>query len=137
MTVQEWRTIEKLRFDNSKSTTHLKEEAEALCDRIGIIKDGSLVALGTSSELKNLYGSTLKLNILVIVPKVDGEELEKTVRKRINQITSSVSTELNSNVKIVRKKCALRANGTASHLFLQYGILRQQGRRYNIHLEEN
>jgi ABC-2 type transport system ATP-binding protein len=123
-----WRTIEKLRNDNSKSvvlTTHLMEEAEALCDRIGIIKDGSLVALGTSSELKTLYGNTLKLNILVIVTKIDGEELEKTVRERINQITSSLSTELNSNVKIVREKCALRANGTATHLFLQYGILQQ------------
>lgn len=32
-------------------TTHYMEEAEALCDRIGIMKDGRLIALGTAREL--------------------------------------------------------------------------------------
>lgn len=32
-------------------TTHYMEEAEALSDRIGIMKDGSLLALGTAPEL--------------------------------------------------------------------------------------
>lgn len=32
-------------------TTHYMEEAEALCDRIGIMKDGRLIALGTAQEL--------------------------------------------------------------------------------------
>lgn len=33
-------------------TTHYMEEAEALSDRIGIMKDGRLAALGTADELK-------------------------------------------------------------------------------------
>ena len=33
-------------------TTHYMEEAEALSDRIGIMKDGRLLALGTAGELK-------------------------------------------------------------------------------------
>lgn len=33
-------------------TTHYMEEAEALSDRIGIMKSGSLLALGTAEELK-------------------------------------------------------------------------------------
>ncbi len=33
-------------------TTHYMEEAEALSDRIGIMKDGRLIALGTAEELK-------------------------------------------------------------------------------------
>lgn len=33
-------------------TTHYMEEAEALSDRIGIMKDGRLLAVGTSEELK-------------------------------------------------------------------------------------
>ncbi len=37
-------------------TTHYMEEAEALSDRIGIMKNGSLVALGTSDELKAKSG---------------------------------------------------------------------------------
>ena len=38
-------------------TTHYMEEAEALSDRIGIMKDGCLLALGTAEELKQLAGT--------------------------------------------------------------------------------
>ncbi len=37
-------------------TTHYMEEAEALSDRIGIMKDGKILALGTAEELKALSG---------------------------------------------------------------------------------
>ena len=37
-------------------TTHYMEEAEALSDRIGIMKDGRLLAVGGAPELKNLAG---------------------------------------------------------------------------------
>ncbi len=37
-------------------TTHYMEEAEALSDRIGIMKSGHLIALGTAQELKALTG---------------------------------------------------------------------------------
>ena len=38
-------------------TTHYMEEAEALSDRIGIMKDGKLLALGTAEELKQKAGT--------------------------------------------------------------------------------
>ena len=38
-------------------TTHYMEEAEALSDRIGIMKSGSLLAVGTAEELKSLAGT--------------------------------------------------------------------------------
>ena len=38
-------------------TTHYMEEAEALSDRIGIMKAGRLIALGTAAELKAQAGS--------------------------------------------------------------------------------
>ena len=38
-------------------TTHYMEEAEALSDRIGIMKDGRLLAAGTAAELKQLSGA--------------------------------------------------------------------------------
>jgi ABC-2 type transport system ATP-binding protein len=37
-------------------TTHYMEEAEELSDRIGIMKDGRLLAVGTASELKERTG---------------------------------------------------------------------------------
>ena len=38
-------------------TTHDLEEAEALSDRVGVMKDGRLLALGTPEELKHQTGS--------------------------------------------------------------------------------
>ncbi|MBR5126435.1 MAG: ABC transporter ATP-binding protein [Oscillospiraceae bacterium] len=38
-------------------TTHYMEEAEALSDRIGIMKNGHLLALGTAEELKEKAGA--------------------------------------------------------------------------------
>ena len=38
-------------------TTHYMEEAEALSDRIGIMKNGSILAVGTAQELKNKAGA--------------------------------------------------------------------------------
>ena len=37
-------------------TTHYMEEAERLCDRVGIIDHGKLIAEGTRQELVNLVG---------------------------------------------------------------------------------
>ena len=38
-------------------TTHYLAEAEALSDRVGIMKDGTLLALGTVDELKAMAGT--------------------------------------------------------------------------------
>ncbi len=38
-------------------TTHYMEEAEALSDRIGVMKDGRLLALGTAAELRQRAGT--------------------------------------------------------------------------------
>ena len=48
-----WGAIERLRDEQRTVllTTHSMEEAETLCDRVGIIDEGRLVALGTPPEL--------------------------------------------------------------------------------------
>ena len=49
-----WSIIESLRKEEGLTvllTTHYMEEAEMLSDRIGIMKDGRLLALGTAAEL--------------------------------------------------------------------------------------
>ncbi len=38
-------------------TTHYMEEAEELCDRVGVIDHGRLIALGTPAELKERHGA--------------------------------------------------------------------------------
>jgi len=54
-----WDFIMELR-DKGKTivlTTHYMEEAEELCDRVGIIDHGKLIALGSPAELKSKYGA--------------------------------------------------------------------------------
>ncbi len=62
-----WQRIKEL---NKKGTTILMttqylEEADELCDRIGIIDHGKVIALGTSSEIKRLAGTGKLLEIIV------------------------------------------------------------------------
>ncbi|XP_008645657.1 ABC transporter A family member 8 isoform X3 [Zea mays] len=59
-------------------TTHSMEEAEALCDRIGIMVNGSLQCIGNSKELKARYGGTYMLTVTAAA----GEEaaVEQLVR---------------------------------------------------------
>ena len=42
-------------------TTHYMDEAETLCDRVGIIQDGRLFALDTVANLKALHGYEFKV----------------------------------------------------------------------------
>lgn len=60
-----WKYIQKLVKEKNMSiilTTHYMEEADLLCNRIGIIDKGKIIALGTPSELKSkLHGDTVKL----------------------------------------------------------------------------
>jgi ABC-2 type transport system ATP-binding protein len=44
-------------------TTHYMEEAERLCDRVGIIDHGKLIAEGTREELVNLVGERARVRL--------------------------------------------------------------------------
>lgn len=53
-----WQIIRKIKSEGRTVllTTHYIEEAETLCDRVGILSHGKLIALGTPSELKKDVG---------------------------------------------------------------------------------
>ena len=53
-----WDIIRKLNGDGTTIflTTHYIEEAEALCDRVGIINHGKIIAIGTPKELSSRVG---------------------------------------------------------------------------------
>lgn len=44
-------------------TTHYMEEAEKLCDRVGVVDNGRLLALGTVNELIEQHGGDSSVNI--------------------------------------------------------------------------
>lgn len=51
-----WAAIDALRRDGTSVviTTHYMEEAERLCDRIALLKDGKIVHMSTAEEMKRL-----------------------------------------------------------------------------------
>ncbi len=57
-----WKTISKAReYAAVVLTTHSMEEAEALCDRVGIFVDGQMRCIGTPSDLTTKFGEYILL----------------------------------------------------------------------------
>lgn len=62
-----WELLQQLREQGKTLliTTHLLEEAERLCDRLGILKQGKLVAQGSLEELSKLFDACQVLSLQV------------------------------------------------------------------------
>ncbi|PKA46814.1 ABC transporter A family member 8 [Apostasia shenzhenica] len=75
-----WSAVQSAKKDRAiLLTTHSMEEADALCDRIGIFVDGYLQCIGSPSELKARYGGYLVLT--VTTPSEQEEEVERLVQQ--------------------------------------------------------
>ena len=76
-----WYIIHKLSTKKTKNrkptmiiTTHSMDEAETLCNRMGIMVNGEFACLGKADEIKNKYGFGYELNLKI---KPLSEELEE------------------------------------------------------------
>ncbi len=70
-----WSYIESLSREEDVTiflTTHYMEEADKLCDRIAIIDDGKIVAIGSSEELKSVLNS----NLITVKVKNPGDMMQ-------------------------------------------------------------
>jgi ABC-2 type transport system ATP-binding protein len=67
-------------------TTHYMEEADSLSDRIGIIDEGKVVALGTSQELK---ANTFKMRCMVLTTGKLTPEVVETLQRRYSRLEMS------------------------------------------------
>ena len=69
-----WDTIRALKGKTTAIlTTHYMEEAEALSDRIGILRDGRVLALGTADELKKAAGTEKFEDAFIAIVKGAGK----------------------------------------------------------------
>ncbi|CAD6265543.1 unnamed protein product [Miscanthus lutarioriparius] len=66
-------------------TTHSMEEAEVLCDRLGIFVDGGFQCLGNPKELKARYGGTYVLTMTT------SSENEQEVEQLVHRLSPNVS----------------------------------------------
>lgn len=93
-----WQYLQILRDEEHVSvlvTTHLMEEAER-CDRLAIMNEGNLVALGTPTELKSEIGG----DVIMLDAARDANSLAEQIRARFHVAT----TVLGNQVRIERKE---------------------------------
>lgn len=64
-------------------TTHSMEEADTLCTRIGIMKQGRMQALGNQLRLKNRYGDGFQMVLSLQNPDIDITSLELFLKENI------------------------------------------------------
>jgi ABC-2 type transport system ATP-binding protein len=53
-------------------SSHIMSEVEALCDRVGILRDGKLVEMGTLAEMRHLSALTVEVTVDGPVPDLSG-----------------------------------------------------------------
>lgn len=89
-------------------TTHYMEEADDLCDRIGIMDHGKIIAMGSSNELKSLVTdqSTLIVNLSSPLERVNIDGLKEIkgvvdIWSDENTISISSSRDINNLDKII------------------------------------
>ncbi len=66
-------------------TTHSMEEADLLCDKIAIMAEGDLAAVGTSMDLKQRFGVGYRLTVV----KQSAEDSDSSVENRYLTIKCS------------------------------------------------
>ena len=82
-------------------TTHYLEEAEALCSRVAMLKQGKVVALQRMSELLGASTSNvLKFKIDAILPEILAAKARVT--GRIVQLPASNAAEIESYLTVLR-----------------------------------
>ncbi len=53
-------------------SSHILSEVEALCDRVGILRDGVLVEMGTLTQMRHLSALTVEATFDGSVPDLEG-----------------------------------------------------------------
>jgi ABC-type multidrug transport system ATPase subunit len=107
-------------------TTHSMEEAEALCDRLGIFVGGKLKAVGPSAELKTRWGQAFKI---VLTTPVEYEEQARSFllgivprAKLINTLAGTAKYEApKSDIELHKLFRAIEDNKERLHI-LDWGI---------------
>jgi ABC-2 type transport system ATP-binding protein len=93
---QLWDSIRKTRIDGRTVviTTHYIEEAEALCDRVGILCRGKLVALDSPENLKRSVGEC-------VVEFIDAEgKLVQHIHRGRGEANADAAGEHNGSVTV-------------------------------------
>ena len=93
-----WEYINKLKKEKTiLLTTHYMDEADFLADRIGIIDEGKIVALGTSTELKT---GMLEKQTMVIQAQDLTRQIIEQMRSKYAEVEATEDTMVISDKKL-------------------------------------
>jgi ABC-2 type transport system ATP-binding protein len=128
-----WKYIQRLAKEEKITiilTTHYMEEADILCDRIGIIDKGKIIALDTPSKLKAMIGGDIIklkaqqkdiLNIEILKRLTFVRKIEHTTDKRLLILSvDNASRNLPIILKQIDAESVEVTNPTLNDVFLYF-----------------
>ncbi|KAJ3230856.1 hypothetical protein HDU81_004174 [Chytriomyces hyalinus] len=123
-----WNIIQDARGDKTIIlTTHSMEEAEALCQRIGIMAKGSLRCIAQPLRLKELYGTGFKLSFHSL--SRDTERASRFIEsvlpvgwKKIDAFSTNAAYEFPAAAYAIPKLFETIEQQKAEHGVIQWGI---------------
>jgi ABC-type multidrug transport system ATPase subunit len=124
-----WEIVEHMRHGRCIIlTTHAMDEAETLCNRIGIMANGSLKCIGTPAHLRKRYGSTFELTF-TIAPSADVDGNLDGFLKEFSETATCVSAFGQTRVYTMDKDqmdlaslFTMILKGQAEGLYSEWGI---------------
>ncbi len=106
-------------------SSHILEEVEALCDRVGILREGKLVEMGTLAEMRHLSALNIQATFDGKPPKVDHIKGVKHVKVVGNELVCDVQGSIDEILKVIsaaHPKTLLSREPSLEELFLSlYG----------------
>jgi len=106
-------------------SSHILEEVEALCDRVGILKTGELVELGNLSEMKHLSALKVQATFSSAPPKVDKIKGVSGVSIIGNELTCQITGPIDELISVIARakpKTLISREPSLEELFLNlYG----------------
>jgi ABC-type multidrug transport system ATPase subunit len=123
-----WNIVNESRLERTIIlTTHSMEEAEALCQRIGIMAKGTLRCLANPTRLKEVYGSGFKIYINTteennLAASQYIESLLPAGWKKIDSFATNSSYEFPPVKGTLTSLFQTIENGKADHGILDWGI---------------
>jgi ABC-2 type transport system ATP-binding protein len=82
-------------------SSHILSEVEALCDRVGILRDGVLVEMGTLAEMRHLSALSVEVTFDESVPDLTGVPGVKSVEVTGRVVRCQVSGTIEPLLKVL------------------------------------
>jgi ABC-2 type transport system ATP-binding protein len=106
-------------------SSHILSEVEALCDRVGILREGKLIEQGTMSELRHLSALTVEITFANEPPRLDGvpgvESVEVSEKRIRCQVRGSMDPLLKALATVDVHELTSREPSLEELFLLHYG----------------